>query len=195
MACHEVAGVTCHAFIMVDVLVAERGELGAAQLDAAEALVRTAFGSQFRSHDWLHAVDGVHIVLNEDESLIGFASVVPRTLRHNDISFATGYIEGVAIRSDQQGRGLGRIVMDLAERIINTRHELGALNAVETAAAFYAARGWQPWTGRTQADGPTGVIDTYDTADRIYLFDPDQRGNTLVPDAALICDWRPGDLW
>ena len=180
---------------MVEVLVAEPGELSASELDAAEALVRAAFGSQFRSHDWLHAVSGVHITLSDGNSLIGFASVVARTLRYNDSFFDTGYIEAVAIRSDQQGRGLGRVVMDHAERIISTRHEIGALNAVETAAAFYAARGWQPWTGHTQADGLTGIIDTYDTADRIYLFDPDERGKPLIPDAALICDWRPGDLW
>lgn len=181
---------------MVEVLIAEPGELSAAQLDAAEALVRAAFGSEFRSHDWLHAVDGVHVVLNDDDqSLVGFASVVARTLRHNDIAFDTGYIEGVAVRADRQGRGLGRVVMDHAERIINSRHQLGALNAVETAAAFYAARGWQPWAGHTQAAGPTGIIDTYDDADRIYLFSTDQRGQRLDADTALICDWRPGDLW
>ncbi|MHC9295108.1 GNAT family N-acetyltransferase [Mycobacterium sp. LTG2003] len=181
---------------MVEVSIAEPGELSAAQLDAAEALVRNAFGSQFRSYDWLHAVDGVHIVLNDvDQSMVGFASVVARTLRHNDIAFNTGYVEGVAVRGDQQGRGLGRVVMDHAENIISTRHQLGALNAVETAAAFYTARGWQPWTGRTQAAGPVGIIDTYDDADRIYLFTIEAQDQPLNADTALICDWRPGDLW
>jgi aminoglycoside 2'-N-acetyltransferase I len=50
---------------MVEVLIAEPGELNEAQLDAAETLVRTAFGSGFRSHDWLHAVTGVHVALTE----------------------------------------------------------------------------------------------------------------------------------
>lgn len=144
---------------------------------------------------WLHAVDGVHVVVTDDESLIGFASVVPRTLLHNGTAFDTGYIEGVAVCAGQQGRGLGRLVMDHAEWIVTTRHQLGALNAVETAAAFYAARGWLPWTGHTQANGPTGVVDTYDAADRIYLFDPNEQCTPLITDAALICDWRPGDLW
>lgn len=182
---------------MVEVLIAEPGELSAAQLDAAEELVRSAFGSAFRSHDWLHAVDGVHIVLSDAKrSVVGFAAVVTRTLRHNDIAFGTGYIEGVAVRADQQGLGLGRIVMDHAEHVINTRHQLGALNAVEAAAPFYEARGWRPWTGHTQAAGPTGIIDTYDDADRIYLLGTEKQGRQpLNPDAALVCDWRPGDLW
>ncbi|WP_445165440.1 GNAT family N-acetyltransferase [Mycolicibacterium sp. Dal123E01] len=181
---------------MVEVLIAEPGELGADRLEAAEALVRAAFGSAFRSHDWLHAVDGVHIVLvDDDQSLVGFASVVARTLRHNEILFDTGYVEGVAVRADQQGRGLGRVVMDRAECIINTRHQLGALNAVETAGAFYAGRGWRPWTGHTQAAGPTGIVDTYDNADRIYLFSTQEHAEPLDAATALICDWRLGDLW
>jgi aminoglycoside 2'-N-acetyltransferase I len=85
--------------------------------------------------------------------------------------------------------------MDHAEHIVNTRHALGALNAVETAAPFYEARGWRPWTGHTQAAGPTGIIDTYDDADRIYLLSTEKQGQPLNADTALICDWRPGDLW
>lgn len=177
-------------------MIAEPGQLSRAQLDAAETLVRSAFGSGFRDHDWLHAVEGVHVVLTEDdESLVGFAAVVARTLHHNGAAFDTGYVEGVAVRADQQGRGLGRVVMDHAETLIGARHQLGALNAVDTAAAFYAARGWQPWTGHTQADSPAGIIDTYDAADRIYLFNPVKRDQSLAASAALICDWRPGDLW
>lgn len=181
---------------MVQVSIAEPGQLSADQLDAAEALVRNAFGSEFRPHDWEHAIEGVHVVVtDEDRSLVGFAAVVRRTLHHNGIAFDTGYVEGVAVRADQQGRGLGRVVMDHAESIIIERHQLGALNAVETAAAFYAARGWRLWTGHTQASGPAGVIDTYDTSDRIYLLDASERDQPLSADAALVCDWRPGDLW
>lgn len=180
---------------MVGVSIAEPGELSEVQLVDAEMLVRNAFGSEFRSHDWLHAVEGVHIVLTEDTTLMGFAAVVARTLHYNGVAFDTGYVEGVAVRGDQQGRGLGRLVMDHAEAVIATRHQLGALKAVDAAAAFYAARGWRPWTGRTQAAGPAGVIDTYDAADRIYLFNPADSDRTPDGDAALICDWRPGDLW
>lgn len=53
---------------MVEVSIAEPGELSEAQLDAAEALVRNAFGSSFRSHDWLHAVQGVHVALTDGET-------------------------------------------------------------------------------------------------------------------------------
>lgn len=129
---------------MVDVTVAEPSELGQDDLESAEALVRAAFGDSFRTHDWLHGVDGAHVLVTEAEQLLAHASVVTRTLRHDGETFTTGYVESVAVRNDQQGRGLGRVVMDHAEAIIRTRHQLGALNAVETAASFYAARGWRP---------------------------------------------------
>ncbi|OBC03439.1 hypothetical protein A5784_14570 [Mycobacterium sp. 852013-50091_SCH5140682] len=180
---------------MVEVLIAEPGELSGIQLSAAEMLVRSAFGASFRSHDWLHAADGVHVVVTDDRCLVAFAAVVARTLHHNGTAFNTGYVEGVAVRDDQQGRGLGRVVMDHAETIIHTRHQLGALNAVETAADFYASRGWQPWSGHTQAVGPAGVINTYDPADRIYLLNPSDPDHTFNSETALICDWRAGDLW
>ncbi|MGV0597893.1 GNAT family N-acetyltransferase [Mycolicibacterium porcinum] len=131
----------------------------------------------------------------EDRELLAHAAVVPRTLRHADKVFDTGYVEAVAVRGDQQGRGLGRLLMDQTESIIRTRHDLGALAAVESAAQFYAARGWQPWVGPTQADTPDGVIDTYDPTDRIFLLPTDATSHDFAPSIPLICDWRAGDLW
>lgn len=179
---------------MIDVATAEPGELNRGILQDAETLVRAAFGDSFRTHDWLHGVDGVHVLVTEDGELLAHASVVTRTLRHDDEAFTTGYIESVAVRSDQQGRGLGALVMDHGEAIIRANHQLGALNAVENAAPFYAARGWQPWTGHTQADTPDGVVDTYDPADRIFVL-PSANFDQLTESSPLICDWRVGDLW
>lgn len=180
---------------MIDVVVAEPAEMGPDVLSAAEKLVRSAFGAGFRDYDWLHGVDGVHVLITEDRELVAHAAVVPRTLRHLDDVFDTGYVEGVAVRGDQQGRGLGRLVMDHTESIIRTRHRIGALNAVEDAAAFYAGRGWLSWDGPTQADTPDGVIDTYDPTDRIFLFPTGGPALDLTASAPLICDWRPGDVW
>jgi aminoglycoside 2'-N-acetyltransferase I len=180
---------------MVDVVIAEPGELSQSDLNTAEALVREAFGDGFRSHDWLHGVGGVHVMITEGDDLLAHAAVVSRTLRHQDDVLPTGYVEAVAVRGDQQGRGLGRLVMDHAESIIRTHHDIGALNAVETAAPFYAGRGWRPWIGPTQADSPSGVIDTYDRADRIFLLTQAGSPRDFVESIPLICDWRVGDLW
>ena len=85
--------------------------------------------------------------------------------------------------------------MDHAESIIRARHQIGALNAVDTAADFYAARGWHPWTGPTAAHSPTGFVDTYDSADRIFIYPTDANTQLTSSGAPLICNWRAGDLW
>lgn len=185
-----------HSGSVTKVCVAESGELSHGELDTAEALVRSAFGDGFRPHDWLHGVDGVHVVISEGGVLLAHASVVTRTLRHDGRDFETGYVEAVAVREGHQGRGLGRLVMDYAESVVRERHKLGALNAVQTAVPFYAARGWVPWEGPTRADTPEGLVDTYDAADRILLFPtPSSECGGFSKSVPLICDWREGDLW
>ncbi|MCV7417482.1 GNAT family N-acetyltransferase [Mycolicibacterium litorale] len=179
---------------VLDVSIAEPGELNDATLEIAEALVRSAFGDDFRTHDWLHGVPGVHVLVTENGELLAHAAVVARELRQGNRVFDTGYLEGVAVRGDQQGRGLGRLVMDHAESIIRTRHQIGALNAVDDAASFYAARGWHPWSGPTGGQSPAGIIDTYDAADRIFVLMPGSHP-PLRATEPLICDWRIGDLW
>lgn len=47
----------------------------------------------------------------------------------------------------------------------------------------------------TQAAGPAGVIDTYDAADRIYLLNTVEQDRVFDSNTALVCGWRPGDLW
>ncbi|WP_280830777.1 GNAT family N-acetyltransferase [Mycolicibacterium frederiksbergense] len=178
----------------MDVRIAEPGELSQRDLDSAEALVVSAFGDNFRAHDWLHGVDGVHVSVTENGVLLAHAAVVTRTLRHAGRAFDTGYVEAVAVRGDQQGRGLGRLVMDHTESLVRTRHAIGALNAVDSAASFYASRGWKAWDGATLAETPNGLVDTYDAADRIFLLTP-AGAPVFEKSIPLICDWRVGDLW
>lgn len=103
---------------------------------------------------------------------------------------------GVAVRADQQGRGAGRGCHGSLRGDSPHTYQLGALNAVESAADFYAHCGWQLWAGHTQALGPSGVVvDTYDDADRIYLLTIDERTESLETHIPLICDGRGGRLW
>lgn len=174
--------------------VLEPGAICDRDLERAHTLVLEAFGDGFRSHDWLHALGGVHILATVGGELVGHAAVVQRTLRHADTSYSTGYVEAVAVRADQQRRGLGGVLMDAAEDLIRTRHQIGALNAIDSACAFYARRGWFPWHGATAADTPTGTIGTDSPDDRILLFAP-EGGAGFSAAHPLICDWRDGDLW
>jgi hypothetical protein len=42
---------------VLEVSTVEPDDLSVSDLETAEALVRSAFGTTFRAHDWLHAVD------------------------------------------------------------------------------------------------------------------------------------------
>jgi aminoglycoside 2'-N-acetyltransferase I len=66
------------------------------------------------------------------------------------------------------------------------------LSTTEAAAGLYAALGWEVWRGPTSALTPTGIVRTKDDDGSVYVLHVAERLNLA---AALICDWRDGDLW
>lgn len=52
-----------------------------------------------------------------------------------------------------------------------------------------------PAASDTLCEQGTGVFDTYDPADRIFVLPTVSTGHRFEESAALICDWRVGDLW
>lgn len=135
-----------------------------------------------------------HIISSANSGLVS-APGVTRSLRYDSELFTTGYVESVAVRADQQGRGLGRLLMDDAEAIIRVQHQLGDLNAVESAAPFHAARGWRPWNGHTQADTPTVWSIPTTRMFGSFVLPAVGAGDRFPETSPLICDWRAGDLW
>lgn len=166
-------------------------------LCAAEQLVKESFGAGFRDNDWHHGLGGTHVFVTDAASaLLGHAAVVSRAIRHGTTALRVGYVEAVAVRSDFQGRGLGRVVMDHVESVVHADYQLGALNAIDTAVQFYLHRGWTLWTGATAAIGRDGdIIETTDPDDRIMLLNSTLHNRELDQNAVLTCDWRVGDLW
>ena len=82
--------------------------------------------------------------------------------------------------------------MNALERVIRNAYDLGALSAADDAAAFYAARGWQPWRGRSWTLTPTGPRRTPNEDGTLYVL---PSSVPLTPEADLTCDWREGDVW
>ena len=177
---------------MREVRTAHTADLDAATLGAARALLEAVFPGELTEEDWEHALGGVHALAWEDGELVAHASVIQRRLLHGGRALRTGYVEGVGVHPDRRRRGHGAAVMAEVERVIRGAYDLGALGATDEAAAFYAARGWRPWEGRTSAMTPRGVVRT-----------PEEDGAILVLPVAvaldvggeLLCDWRDGDLW
>lgn len=177
---------------MTQLRTVHTADLDDATRAAARALLDDAFEGDFSDEDWEHSLGGLHVLAREGDALIGHAAVVQRRLLHDGRALRCGYVEGVAVRADRRGRGHGAALMASVEHIVRGGYDVGALGAADDAAAFYAARGWQPWRGRTSALTPRGVVRTEEDDDCVYVL---PVAVPLATEGELTCDWREGDVW
>ncbi len=176
---------------MVELRTAHTADLSAGELQAIRGLLDEAFPEGV-TDDHEHALGGMHALAWEGRELVGHGSVVMRRLVHGDRALRVGYVEGVAVRADQRRRGHGATVMGALERVIRGAYEMGALSTSDEAATFYAARGWQLWTGTASVIAPGGFERTEEEEGGIYVL---PVSAVLTPDGDLACDWRNGDVW
>jgi aminoglycoside 2'-N-acetyltransferase I len=158
---------------------------------AIRALMHAAFdGVSDDTFD--NVLGGMHALVFENGELIGHASVVQRRMLHGGRALRTGYIEGVAVRSDRRRRGHGQAMMAVLERIVRSGYQLGALGASQDGAGLYTSRGWHLWRGPSSVLSPEGIRRTPDKDGALYVLP------TVVPvdvTGELTCDWRPGSVW
>lgn len=176
---------------MADLRVAHTADLSAETLVAARTLLFDAF-DDMTDHDWEHSLGGMHALVFEGAEVIGHASVIQRRLIHQDRALRTGYVEGVAVRTDHRRRGYGGAMMNQLERIIRGAYDLGALGATGEAAKFYESRGWVLWRGPSTAMTPRGLVPTEDADGAIYVL---PVSSPLDLQGVITCDWRDGDVW
>lgn len=160
--------------------------------DEARRLLTDAFDGDFTDDDWDHTLGGMHALVWHRGELLAHAAVVQRRLLYRDTALRCGYVEAVAVRTDWRRQGLGAAIMDAAEQVIRGAYQLGALSATADAPGFYLARGWQRWAGTTAVLGPNGIARTADDDGCVFVLPTD---TTLDIEAALVCDWRGGDVW
>ncbi|MFG2193242.1 GNAT family N-acetyltransferase [Streptomyces sp. NPDC048639] len=177
---------------MTDVRAAHTAELGDNELKAIRTLLDAAFDGDFSETDWDHTLGGVHATAWEDDELVGHGAVVQRRLLHGGRALRTGYLEGVAVRADRRGQGLGAAVMTELERVVRGAYELGALSSSDGTSGFYTARGWQLWQGPACVLATSGIERTEGDEGGLYVLAVRAR---LDPKGVLVCDWRDGDVW
>jgi aminoglycoside 2'-N-acetyltransferase I len=98
----------------------------------------------------------------------------------------------MATAAGHRRRGHGARVMTAIGALVRQQYPLGALST--GAYAFYESLGWVRWRGPTFVDGPDGRRPTpADDGDIMFLRTPRSPGLDL--DQAIVCDWRPGDVW
>jgi aminoglycoside 2'-N-acetyltransferase I len=173
------------------IVIAHTSDLDTQARRAARGLLDQAF-DDMTDEDWEHALGGVHALAWMGAELVGHASVVQRRLLYGGHALRTGYVEGVAVRSDRRREGIGAGMMSQLERVIRTAYDLGALGASDEGAGLYASRGWLRWLGPTSVLTPDGIVHTAEDDGFVYVL-PVAVELDLTAD--LTCDWREGDPW
>ena len=171
------------------------GDLTAHEIVQLRDLLWSAFpeGEEgFTEDDWQHGLGGRHFLIERDGLIVSHASVVERELDIGEIGLRTGYVESVATAPGMQRQGLGSAVMRDATSYIADTLELGALGTGEHA--FYERLGWETWRGPAYVRARNGPQRTPDEEGFIMILRT-SRTPALDEDAAISCDWRPGDVW
>lgn len=180
---------------MVDIRIVHTAELREGELDAIRRLLDDAFGEEFTREDWDNTLGGMHTVVAEHGEIVGHVAVVQRRLLYRERWLRTGYVEGLAVRSDRRRRGFASAAMKEAERIIERSYQLGALSDGTRIAGFYQRRGWLHWPGPTFVVTRHGMRWTPEEATIMVRTTPRTPEPALDVSEPLGCDPRPGDVW
>jgi aminoglycoside 2'-N-acetyltransferase I len=172
--------------------VAHTAELDQSVLVNARDLLDLVFEGEMTDADWEHAIGGMHAVAWHGDLLIGHASVIQRRIVHGGRALRVGYVEGVGVHPAWQRKGVGGLMMQALEQIIEAAYDIGALGATDEAVSLYEHRGWFKWLGPTSAITPNGIVRTPDEDDCVYVL---PCRTTLDIRGDLTCDWRDGDVW
>lgn len=167
-------------------------DLDAETLTQARRLLVDAHRGDFGETDWEHTLGGMHALILHRGTLLAHGAVIQRRLIYGDRALRCGYLEGVAVREDSRGQGLGNAVMDALEQVVRGAYELGALSASAAGRRLYRPRGWLHWRGPTSVLAPAGPVRTPDDDGSVFVLPVTAD---VDPTAGLTCDWRNGDVW
>jgi aminoglycoside 2'-N-acetyltransferase I len=179
---------------VTSIRVVPSASLSAAEWAELTDLCVAAFDEPWDGY-WESIGPGVHVIAEDDEGrILAHAAIVDRLLYPGDGTLRAGYVEAVAVLPAHQRQGHGTAVMEVIDRMLDEKYELGALGT--GSHDFYARLGWVAWRG------PTWIRER----DGRSVRSPDEDGGIMVrrtpttpPDldlsAPIAVDWRPGEVW
>ena len=179
---------------MTSIRVVPTAELTAAEWSELTDLCVAAFDEPWDGY-WESIGPGVHVLAEEPgKGIVAHAAIVDRLLYPREAVLRAGYVEAVAVLPDRQLTGLGTMVMEVINRMIDEGYELGALGT--GSHEFYARLGWVTWLGPTWIRERNGQL----------LRSPDEDGDIMVRltpatppgldlSGPISVDWRPGEVW
>lgn len=171
-------------------------DLMAVELAELRVFLTEAF-PRFDDGHWANALGGTHVLIEEANSIVAHASVVPRTLYFSSAGDAwknttireVGYVESVAVESSLRGRGIGSRVLNTVNQVIRDFYDFGAL--ATSSQPFYEQAGWKSWAGPTYVYKNGQVVRTVE-GDQWLMVLASEGTDTR---AAIASEWREGDIW
>ena len=174
--------------------VAPSAALSTDEWSTLTALCEAAFSEPWGDY-WESIGPGIHVLAeHEGRGIVAHAAIVDRLLYPGEATLRAGYVEAVAVWPDLQRSGLGTQVMDVIDRMIDERYELGGLGT--GSHDFYRRLGWVVWRGSTwirERDGRLERSPDEDGAIMVRLTPSTPAGLDLTSPIAV--DWRPGEVW
>ena len=168
--------------------------LGADEWSALTDLCVAAFNEPWDGY-WESIGPGVHVLAEHPErGIVAHAAIVERHLYPGEKDLRTGYVEAVAVAPDLQRRGLGTMVMEVIDGMVDDGYQLGALGT--GSHAFYERLGWVPWQGPTWIRERDGSLKRSRSEDGNIMV----RSTPITPadldlSSPIAVDWRPGEVW
>jgi len=113
------------------------------------------------------APDHVHVVAYRGDAVIGHAMVSTRWMQpEGHPILRSAYIDAVSVAPAEQGKGVGKAVMQQIASVIQD-YEIAGLETDKFG--FYESVGWERWPGSLAGRGENGLIPT-----------PDQHGVMIL---------------
>ena len=135
--------------------------------------------------------DGLHVLADLGDELVGHAVVTTRWLQPLDLPLLrTAYVDAVATSPAQQRQGVGSAVMShLASAVVD--FDVACLETERVS--FYARLGWEEWRGSLAGRTDEGLIPTPDQQGVMVLRLP--RTPELDLDTLLTIEVHPARIW
>lgn len=135
--------------------------------------------------------DGLHVLADLGDELVGHAVVTTRWLQPLDLPLLrTAYVDAVATSPAYQQQGVGSAVMShLASAVVD--FDVACLDTERVS--FYERLGWEEWRGPLAGRSDDGLIPTPDHKGVMILRLP--RTPQLDPDTLLTIEVHPARIW
>lgn len=135
--------------------------------------------------------DGLHVLADLDEELVGHAVVTTRWLQPLDLPLLrTAYVDAVSAAPAHQRRGIGSAVMTQIAAAIDD-YDVACLETHRVS--FYGRLGWEEWRGPLAGRTDDELIPTPDQKGVMILRLP--RTPKLDPDTLLTIEVQPVRIW